>query len=86
MSEQAPHPGVQLAPLTDAARKQYGLDKKLTGALVTDSCFGSLLALAFRPMEVSLQPLRTRSQSHHSARSGDALTVHTHNHLDCTAQ
>ncbi len=34
MSEQAPHPGVQLAPLTDAARKQYGLDEKLTGALV----------------------------------------------------
>jgi serine protease Do len=35
MSEQAPHPGVQLAPLTDAARKQFGLDEKLTGALVT---------------------------------------------------
>jgi serine protease Do len=34
MSEQAPHPGVQLAPLTDATRKQYGLNAKLTGALV----------------------------------------------------
>jgi serine protease Do len=34
MSQQAPHPGVHLAPLTDAARRQYGLDEKLTGALV----------------------------------------------------
>jgi serine protease Do len=34
MSQQSPHPGVQLAPITDAARKNYGLDAKLTGALV----------------------------------------------------
>jgi serine protease Do len=34
MSQQAPHLGVQLAPLTDAARRQYGLNEKLTGALV----------------------------------------------------
>jgi serine protease Do len=35
MSQQAPHPGMELASLNDAARKQYGLDEKLTGALVT---------------------------------------------------
>ena len=34
MDQEAPDPGVQLVPLTDAARKQYGLDEKLTGALV----------------------------------------------------
>jgi serine protease Do len=32
---QAPDPGVRLAPITDASRKQYGLDAKLTGALVS---------------------------------------------------
>jgi serine protease Do len=30
----APDPGVKLAPVTDAARKQYGLDPNLAGALV----------------------------------------------------
>jgi serine protease Do len=35
MIEKAPDPGVRLAPLTDAARKQYALDPKLTGALVS---------------------------------------------------
>jgi serine protease Do len=34
MDQEAPDPGLQLAPVTDAARKQYGLDEKLTGALV----------------------------------------------------
>ena len=34
MIQKAPDPGVRLAPLTDAARKQYGLDPKMTGALV----------------------------------------------------
>jgi serine protease Do len=34
MSQQPPHSGMKLAPLTDAARKQYGLSEKLTGALV----------------------------------------------------
>jgi len=34
MDNEAPDPGVQLIPLTDAARKQYGLDEKLAGALV----------------------------------------------------
>ena len=28
MSEQTPDPGVRLAPLTDAARKQYGLIRR----------------------------------------------------------
>ena len=34
MIQKMPDPGVRLAPLTDAARKQYGLDPKMTGALV----------------------------------------------------
>jgi serine protease Do len=34
MIQRMPDPGVRLAPLTDAARKQYGLDQKLTGVLV----------------------------------------------------
>jgi serine protease Do len=34
MIEEAPDPGMRLAPITDAARKQYGLDPTLTGALV----------------------------------------------------
>jgi S1-C subfamily serine protease len=34
MDQKAPDPGVRLVPLTDAARQQYGLDEKLTGALV----------------------------------------------------
>jgi serine protease Do len=34
MIQQMPDPGMQLAPLTDAAREQYGLDPKLNGVLV----------------------------------------------------
>jgi serine protease Do len=34
MIQKAPDPGVKLAPLTDAARKKYGLDPNLAGALV----------------------------------------------------
>jgi serine protease Do len=34
MDQEAPDSGVQLVPLTNAGRKQYGLDEKLTGALV----------------------------------------------------
>ena len=34
MIQKMPDPGVRLAPLTDAARKQYGIDPKVTGALV----------------------------------------------------
>ena len=34
MIQRMPDPGVRLAPLTDATRKQYGLDPKMTGALV----------------------------------------------------
>jgi serine protease Do len=34
MDQEAPDPGLQLVPLTDGARKQYGLDEKLKGALV----------------------------------------------------
>jgi serine protease Do len=34
MIQKMPDPGVRLAPLTDAARKQYGLDPKIAGALV----------------------------------------------------
>ena len=34
MIQRMPDPGVRLAPLTDANRKQYGLDPKMTGALV----------------------------------------------------
>jgi serine protease Do len=35
MIEKAPDPGLRLAPLTEQARKQYGLDPKLSGALVS---------------------------------------------------
>jgi serine protease Do len=35
MIEEAPDPGMRLAPITEAARKQYGLDPALTGALVS---------------------------------------------------
>ncbi len=35
MIQRMPDPGVRLAPITDAARKQYGLDPKLSGALVS---------------------------------------------------
>jgi serine protease Do len=35
MIEKAPDPGMRLAPLTEAARKQYGLDPELSGALVS---------------------------------------------------
>ncbi len=35
MIERAPDPGVRLAPITDAARQQYGLAPHLTGALVS---------------------------------------------------
>lgn len=35
MIEKAPDPGMQLAPITQDARKQYGLDPALTGALVS---------------------------------------------------
>ncbi len=34
MIEKTPDPGVRLAPLTDEARKRYGLDAKVNGALV----------------------------------------------------
>jgi serine protease Do len=34
MIQKMPDPGVRLAPLTDEARKQYGLDPRLDGALV----------------------------------------------------
>ena len=34
MIQKAPDSGVKLAPLTDAARKQYGFDPNLVGALV----------------------------------------------------
>jgi serine protease Do len=34
MIARMPDPGIRLAPLTDDARKQYGLDANLTGALV----------------------------------------------------
>jgi serine protease Do len=35
MIEEAPDPGMRLASITEAARKQYGLDPALTGALVS---------------------------------------------------
>jgi serine protease Do len=34
MIQKLPDPGVRLAPLTDAARKQFGIDAKVTGVLV----------------------------------------------------
>lgn len=34
MIQKMPDPGVRLSPITDDARKQYGLDAKLTGALI----------------------------------------------------
>jgi serine protease Do len=34
MIQRMPDPGVRLAPLTDAARQQYGIDAKLSGVLV----------------------------------------------------
>ncbi len=34
MIQKMPDPGVRLAPLTDEARKEYGLDPKMSGALV----------------------------------------------------
>jgi serine protease Do len=35
MMQEPADPGVQFAPITDAARKAYGLDPKLTGVVVT---------------------------------------------------
>jgi serine protease Do len=35
MIEKAPDPGMRLAPITEPARQQYGLDPELSGALVT---------------------------------------------------
>ncbi len=35
MIEAAPDPGMRLAPITEEARKQYGIDPALTGALVS---------------------------------------------------
>jgi S1-C subfamily serine protease len=35
MIQKAPDPGVKLEPLTDAARKKYGLHPKLAGVLVS---------------------------------------------------
>ena len=35
MIEAAPDPGIRLAPITEQARKQYGLDPTVTGALVS---------------------------------------------------
>jgi serine protease Do len=35
MIAKAPDPGLRLAPITNESRKQYGLDPKLTGALVS---------------------------------------------------
>jgi serine protease Do len=35
MVQKAPDPGVKLALITDAARKQYGLDPKLSGVLIS---------------------------------------------------
>ena len=34
MIQRMPDPGVRLAPLTDTARRQYGIDPKLNGVLV----------------------------------------------------
>jgi serine protease Do len=34
MLDKMPDPGLRLAPLTDAARQQYGINEKVTGALV----------------------------------------------------
>jgi len=41
MIAKEPDPGVRLAPITDAVRKQYGLDPALSGALVTAVVAGS---------------------------------------------
>ena len=35
MTEKAPDPGLRLGPMTEQARKQYGIDRDLTGALVS---------------------------------------------------
>jgi serine protease Do len=35
MMKMVPDPGVELAPITEADRKQYGLDPKLTGVLIS---------------------------------------------------
>jgi len=35
MAQMPPDPGINLAPITDAARKQYGLDPKLSGVLIS---------------------------------------------------
>jgi serine protease Do len=35
MIEKAPDPGMRIAPITEQARKQYGLDPELSGALVS---------------------------------------------------
>ena len=35
MMAMAPDPGVEVGTITEAARKQYGLDPALTGALIT---------------------------------------------------
>ena len=36
MMAMAPDPGMEIAPITEEARKQYGLDPALTGALITE--------------------------------------------------
>ena len=41
MLEKMPDPGLRLVPLTDAARKQYGIDAKLSGVLVESVEIGS---------------------------------------------
>ena len=35
MMAMAPDPGMEVGTITEAARKQYGLDPTLTGALIT---------------------------------------------------
>jgi serine protease Do len=41
MLNKMPDPGLRLVPLTDAARKQYGIDAKLSGVLVESVEIGS---------------------------------------------
>ena len=64
MIEKAPDPGMRLAPITEQARQQYGLDPELSGALVS----------AVEPDCEATRPWHRAWRCHHQRRRGNRST------------
>jgi serine protease Do len=74
MFQKAPDPGMTLAPITEQARKQYGLDPQITGALVSkveQDCEASELGIVPGDViaNVAGQPVATPDDVRHAIES-----------------